>query len=285
MARLPRWAASSPWTPVLQSQQNWDRPEETDLPNLASLLLKIPDEFKPLAAIAIGSLVLVGEVIFHGIGLHLIIVPFKRGEMRLRLGRPHLLRAAFLFGWAVFQMLFLHLLEIACWAFALLRMGLILRPADALYFCANSYTTLGFGSLDLGRAWRNIAPIIAISGLFTFAWTASSLVNIVGSYIKLVEQLLSERQQEREMRASARHAQGAVFSSEKEAEQAQRLEARKLAQGASFLRWREIWKQERRQAKQMRAAAKVEAMNIRARERLKEEDLGRNAQNDSEVKR
>jgi hypothetical protein len=247
--------------------------------------VKIPSEFKPLAAIALGSVVLVVEVIFHGIGLHLIIVPFKRREMRLRVGRPHLAQAAFLFGWAVFLMLFLHLIEIAFWAFALLRMGLILRPVDALYFCANSYTTLGYGSLDLGSAWRNIAPIIAISGLFTFAWTASSLVNIVGSYIKLVEQLLSERQQERAMRASARHAQREVFSREREAEQVQFLQDKKLAQTASFFRRRELWKEEKQQAKQMRDAAKVEAMNIRARERRDEEDLGEKAQNDSEVKR
>ena len=253
------------------------------MPSLSSLLLQIPDEFKPLAALAIGSLVLVLEVIFHGIGLHLIIVPFKRREMRLRVGRPHLAQASFLFGWAVFQMLFLHLIEIAFWALALIWMGLILRPADALYFCANSYTTLGFGSLDLGMSWRNIAPIIAISGLFTFAWTASSLVNIVGSYIKLLEQLLNEHQQEIQMRASARQAQREVFRREKEAEQAQRLEENKLVQGVSFFRRRELWKEEKQQAKQMRAAAKVEAMSIRAKERLDEENLGESAQGDSGV--
>ena len=71
--------------------------------------------------------------------------------------------------------------EITAWAFGLMWLGLILRPNDAIYFCANAYTTLGYGTVDLDPQWRNISPIIAISGLFTFAWTTSSLVSVVAT--------------------------------------------------------------------------------------------------------
>ncbi len=88
-------------------------------------------------------------VIFHGISLHKILVHFKRRELRLQAGRPHLWGAAFLFGWAIFMMLTLHIVEIMAWAMALLRLGLIVHPANAIYFCANAYTTMGYGTVDL----------------------------------------------------------------------------------------------------------------------------------------
>ncbi len=159
------------------------------MPSIVSLLQEIPDQFKPLAAIGIGSVILVCLVIFHGISLHKILVHFKRRELRLEAGRPHLYGAALLFGWAIFMMLTLHIVEIMLWSIALHRLGLIVHPADALYFCANAYTTMGYGTVDLSREWRNITPVIAISGLFTFAWTTSSLVTMVQNYMKIVEQL------------------------------------------------------------------------------------------------
>ncbi len=82
------------------------------MPSLSSLLLKIPDEFKPLAALGIGSLILVVLVLFHGVSLHRVLVINRRGEARLRLGRPHVWSAEFLFAWSVFLMMGLHLFEI-----------------------------------------------------------------------------------------------------------------------------------------------------------------------------
>ena len=157
---------------------------------LSSLLLKIPDEYKPLAALGIGSFIMVVLVVFHGWGLQRILHRNKRGELRLRArSKPSLFAAAMLFGWAVFLMLMLHLVEVLIWAGAILWLGLVPRIHNAIYFCANAYTTLGMGNLDLGEHWRTISPIIAISGLFTFAWTTSSLVDVVTSHTRLLEQL------------------------------------------------------------------------------------------------
>ena len=244
------------------------------MPSLSSLLLKIPDEFKPMAAIGIGSLLLVMLVLFHGIGLHGILVRFKRSEVRMQMGRPHLGRAGFLFTWSVFLMLSMHIMQITAWAFALMWLGLILRPTDAIYFCANAYTTLGYGAVDLDPHWRNISPIIAISGLFSFAWTTSSLVSILTSYLKLVEQLEQERLQELNMRAAARKAAWDVLHNEKALEQAAKLEARKRAAGASFFqRWR-IRREEKHREREMCDAAVAEMKSILQKERRDEDALG-----------
>lgn len=227
-----------------------------------------------MAAIGIGSLLLVILVLFHGLGLHRILVRFKRFQVRMQMGRPHLGRAGFLFSWSVFLMLSLHILQITAWAFGLMWLGLILRPADAIYFCANAYTTVGYGTVDLEQHWRNITPIIAICGLFSFAWTTSSLVSILSSYLHLVEQLEQERLQELKMRAAARQAAWDVLHREKALEQAAKLEARKRAAGASFFaRWR-IRKEEKRHEKDLREAAVAEMKSILQKEHRDEDGLG-----------
>jgi hypothetical protein len=244
------------------------------VPSIAALLQEIPDEFKPLAALGVGSVILVILVIFHGISLHNILVHFKRRELRLESGRPHLWVAAFLFGWAIFMMLSLHVVEIILWAIALLRLGLIVKPANAIYFCANAYTTMGYGAVDLNLQWRNITPVIAISGLFTFAWTTSSLVTMVQNYMKIVEQLEVERAKQLGMRAHARHQSWQAVDKEQETEKAERAATRKAAAGAGFFDRRKMWHQEHLQEEQLREAARDEVKRIRAQERTDENKLG-----------
>ena len=124
----------------------------------------------------------------------------QRWERRLRRERPYIFAVLLLFGWSVFLMLALHIAEFAIWAYTLLYMGLIAHAYDALYFCANAYTTLGYGNVDLGVAWRNLSPIVGISGLFTMAWTTSALVGVVSSHRQLLEQIEDEREAEMHMR-------------------------------------------------------------------------------------
>lgn len=158
-----------------------------------SLLQKIPDDYKPLAAVVIGSIIPVAIVLFHGTGLHNIMVGQDRWRARLFAHQPHLTGAALIFGWGVFLMLFLQMVEILIWSLFLNRLGLIKSVHDTIYFCANAYTTLGMGKMELDRPWRLISPIIGISGLFTFAWTTSALVDMVTAHRQVVEQVRAKR--------------------------------------------------------------------------------------------
>ena len=242
--------------------------------DISALLAKIPDEFKPLAALGIGAFMLVFLVLFHGAGLHHILIQHKRGERRLRLGRPYLVAASFLFGWSVFLMLSLHIVEIMTWACVLTHMGLIVRAYDAIYFCANAYTTLGYGNVDLGEHWRNISPIIAISGLFTFAWTTSALVDVVAAHSQLIEQLEDEREREMHLRFTLRKDEWDALKKEREAERSEKEKTRTQAAGASFFQRRRIWKKEKKRAEELRRAKAAEIEELRRKERQDEEKLG-----------
>lgn len=161
----------------------------------SSLLDRLPDDYKPLAAVLLGSIILVGIVLFHGGGLHGIMIGQTRWRDRVSRRRPTLTSAALVFGWAVFLMLFLQMIEVGIWAILLNRFGLLKNVHDSIYFCANAYTTLGMGKMELERSWRLVSPIIGISGLFTFAWTTSALVDVVAAHRAWIQKLEEQRKQ------------------------------------------------------------------------------------------
>src|SRR5271167_895362 len=237
------------------------------MPDLSALLAKIPDEYKPIAALGIGACMLVFLVLLHGAGLHAILVFRARREHHLRVGRPRLVAALLLFSSSVFLMLSLHIVEFLVWGFALIRMGLIAHINDAIYFCANAYTTLGYGNVDLGPHWRNISPIIGISGLFTFAWTTSALVDVVATHGQLIEQLEDEREREMHLRFTLRKDEWDALKKERDAERSEREKTRAQLTGASFFQRRRIWKEEKKRDEELRMAKAAEIGELRRKER------------------
>jgi hypothetical protein len=252
--------------------------------DIPTLLAKIPDEYKPMVTLGIGSLMLVGLALFHGAGLHIISIQQKRGQRRLRLGSPRLAAGALLFGWSVFLMLALHVVEIMIWAFVIVHTGFVKHASDAIYYCANAYTTLGMGSLDIDKNWRNISPIIAISGLFTFAWTTSALVDVVASNSRLLEQLEDEREREIKMRFSLRKEEWDVLKTERSEALSEREKTRTQLSGLSFFQRRKIWREERKREEELRSTARAQIKDLRQKERQDEEKLGPGTPTDAEDK-
>lgn len=238
--------------------------------HIPTLLAKIPDEFKPLVALGIGAVILVFIALFHGFGLHWIQILQHRGERRLRAERPHLVAASFLFGWSVFLMLVLHIVEVWMWALALKQMGLIVHAYDAIYYCASCYTTLGISKVDVGEHWRILSSIIGISGLFTFAWTTSALVDVVASNRRLLRLLEEEREQEMYMRFALRKKEWEALKAERGAERAEREKTRTAAAGSSLMQRFRIWREERRYLAQLRWEKLCELEALRRQERLDE---------------
>ena len=240
----------------------------------SDLLRRIPSDFTLAAAIGIGSIVLVCLVLFHGMGIHWILTIHKRGERRLRAGRPHVFAAICLFGIAVFLLLTLHIIGVIGWAVVLAQLGLISKAKDAIYFCANAYTTLGYGQVDLDPQYRIISPIIGISGLFTFAWTTSALVNIVRAHDTLVEVLKDERAKEKQLRVNLRLAVGEARAREHDAERRQHVEATQEFTGTSLWRHWQLWREERRKLGTIRAGSRAETNALSRQELKAEDDLG-----------
>ncbi|MDM0113971.1 hypothetical protein QTI66_17585 [Variovorax sp. J22R133] len=145
----------------------------------------------PLPDIMFGGSVLVLVIMFHAFWIRLITSIFIK---RLQVLRRHgsLWRADLVFVVTVMMLLALHLAEIVVWSAALVFGDIVGDWSAATYFAANCYTALG-EPFSLPRAWRVVPPIIAISGIFAFAWTASVLVNFVARYNALRAGILASR--------------------------------------------------------------------------------------------
>jgi hypothetical protein len=132
----------------------------------------------PAADVAFGGTMLLLIVIVHAAGVRAVTTHVARRAHAI-MGRPSAWRADFLMSSSVFMLLALHLLETIVWASSLVMGGIVPSWRTAGFFAGNTYTTVGYGAFVLPAGWEMLAPIIAISGLFTFGWSGSVLVDIV----------------------------------------------------------------------------------------------------------
>ena len=163
------------------------------MPMASILLPSIPSDFIPLEVLLLGGVMLVMIVLLHGAGLDRIVARYKRKADVLRTKGLHPQLATAIFAGSILLMLALHITEACIWGVVLNRVGLIPNLRDSIYFSANTYTTIGYGLNILPQSWRELAPIMAISGLFTFAWTTGEMFGIVGQQRDLVTELAEKR--------------------------------------------------------------------------------------------
>jgi hypothetical protein len=156
--------------------------------------MHVSDDLIPLAVLVLGAVMLVIITVLHGFGIDRIIARYKRRAAGMRGTCRHPRLAVFVFAGTILLMLLLHLTEICLWGAVLRGGGLIHNLHESIYFSANTYTTLGMGPMALPHIWHELSPMIAISGLFTFAWTTSEMFNIVGEQRALVAELTAKRE-------------------------------------------------------------------------------------------
>lgn len=138
----------------------------------------------PVLEILVGVLFLIVIIFVHGMGMRLVNRRFNAAWAEVTPATPHWRTDTFL-AIAIGSLAIVHLIETFLWAVPLNLMGIIPRMRDCYYYVLESYTTLGEGNVVLPDQWRLIGPIIAMSGLFTFGWTASVLVNIMTEFGRL----------------------------------------------------------------------------------------------------
>ena len=150
------------------------RGEVTQLPVLEQVSAVMPG-----SDLLFGGAVLIVIMLVHATGVRTVTSRVARHSERL-LEQPSMWRADLLMSVSVVMLLLLHVLEIVIWSAALVYSGLVADWRIAGFFAGNTYTTLGYGNVPLARGWEMLAPLIAVSGLFSFGWSGSVLVDLVG---------------------------------------------------------------------------------------------------------
>jgi hypothetical protein len=149
----------------------------------------------PIPDLMFGGAVLLLVVMVHAFCIRMITGSALKRSPAIRMLNS-LWRADLLFMAIVAGLLVLHLAEVVLWSAALILGDIIPEWSRAAYFAANCYTALG-EPFKLADAWRIVPPIIAMSGIFTFAWTASVLVNFVARYNEMRAGILAEQQRQK----------------------------------------------------------------------------------------
>ena len=145
---------------------------QAELAKVEALSAELPliqhlTEVMPVPDFFFGGGMLLAIVLVHATGMRMLTDRFEK--RLLTFGIMHSTwRPDVLMGLVVSLMLLLHLLEIWVWAAALMYSKLVADWRAAGFFAANTYTTVGYGNFVLPEGWHMLAPIIAMSGLFTF---------------------------------------------------------------------------------------------------------------------
>jgi Ion channel len=78
-----------------------------------------------------------------------------------------------------YWIIFLHLVEIAFWAFLYTWTESMPDLPSAFYFSAVTYTTTGYGDLVLPKDWRLVGGIEALTGILMCGWSTGFFFAVV----------------------------------------------------------------------------------------------------------
>jgi len=145
-----------------------------------------------LPAYLLGATMLVVVMIFHGFSLLQIA---KRYEVKtfLYLSEKRYSSVAICFYISVFGLFLAHLIEIVIWGLAIYLFRLLPDLGDSILFSGSTYTAMGFMEDILPSGWKMLAVIIAFSGMFAFAWTASVMITMTKNFRQAYTKLHMEK--------------------------------------------------------------------------------------------
>jgi hypothetical protein len=122
-----------------------------------------------------GGAGLMAILFFHGLCIALIY-PWFMQRSRDMLHRRTYWRVEMLFFFSMFLLMMTHLGEIMLWAILVFQLGLVDTLRQAITFCGSTYTTVGYNSDLMPEGWKVMTMIIALSGMFSFAWTTGIMM-------------------------------------------------------------------------------------------------------------
>jgi hypothetical protein len=134
-----------------------------------------------LPSYLIGTVILLVVMIFHGVVLLQIS---KRYEVKtfLYLSEKKYSDVTFCFYISVFCLFITHIAEIILWGIAIYVLSLLPTLGQSILFSGSTYTAMGFMEDILPDGWKMLAVIIAFSGMFAFAWTASVMISMTRNF-------------------------------------------------------------------------------------------------------
>jgi hypothetical protein len=125
--------------------------------------------------VAAGSVLVVGTIVVHAIGLHSLSRLLKAAVKRFEPYRHPVGTIAAMTG-TVLALFALHAVEIWVWAFAFLAVGALPNLHDAVFFSTLSFSTLGAEEISVVPTWSIFGSIEGVNGFLLIGWSTSYLI-------------------------------------------------------------------------------------------------------------
>ncbi|MCX7349426.1 MAG: ion channel [Alphaproteobacteria bacterium] len=125
-------------------------------------------------ALVVGCAALLACMCVQGSTVALVMGRLKP-RLRVLATQKRSVLAHLLFFTCVVILLISHLAQILIWSQFIYWPGAMTNPHSAVLFAGSTYTTVGFSNDNLPRQWQLLAVIMAVTGLFAFAWSTSIL--------------------------------------------------------------------------------------------------------------
>lgn len=135
-----------------------------------------------LFQIMLGSAILVACTLGHIAVIIWLVRRLRAGKASL----PELAvqRTFLVFSAVVFVLLLSHTIQLYIWAFALWALGALPGHEEPIYFALVTYTTVGYGDVTLGPAFRIFAAMASVNGILAFGLTTAFLVALMPKVFK-----------------------------------------------------------------------------------------------------
>jgi hypothetical protein len=141
------------------------------------------NQISVLSPLLVGVATTVCTIIVHGLILALIVTVVRRDLLRGRIGVRHWANFLFVTN-ATLLALAGHLVEIGLWALSLLLCGEFSNLAEAFYYSAANYTTLGDGTIVISARWRLMGPLEASDGMLMFGLSTAMIFGVIQRLIQ-----------------------------------------------------------------------------------------------------
>lgn len=139
----------------------------------------------PMAPLVIALLLLATCVVIHAIVLALTFRWLRR--LRPPASLPFL-HAVWILVRVAWWVALAHLLEMALWAVAFVKLGALPDFETAAYFSMVTYTTVGYGDVVLPAGWHLLAGIEGLTGILMAGWSTAALFAVITRMLDMGEQ-------------------------------------------------------------------------------------------------
>ena len=85
-------------------------------------------------------------------------------------------------------LMLLHFIEVALWAITYMLLPAITELStfdESMYFSLVTFSSLGYGDITLGPAWRLLSGIEALNGIVLIGWSTALIFTVVERSIQL----------------------------------------------------------------------------------------------------